>query len=123
MSRRSISLIAFALVLPACGDGNSGGIVVSGPPPDRVVVTPALASITEGDSIQLSVQVLDAGGDPVVGATVIWSSDEPTIASVNATGLVRGESPGGAGITATGVSAGVEVAGTARVTVVAAGPS
>ncbi len=123
----ALSAFVFALalgaVVPGCGDSNSGGIVVSGPPPSRVIVTPVAPSILEGETVQLTAQVVDEDGDTVVGARVTWESSNAAVASVSSSGLVTGESPGGASVTATATSGGVEVSGTSLVTVESPGPS
>lgn len=125
--RRPVSspLIAIALFLAGlsgCED-SGGGVVIVGPPPDRVLVTPALPSVTQGDTLRLAVQVLDEDGEDVLGATITWVSGDPSIATVNTSGLVSGEAPGATLITATARSGGIAVEGHAAVTVEPAAPS
>jgi hypothetical protein len=115
--------LALGAVVPGCGDSNSGGIVVSGPPPSRVLVTPVAPSILQGETVQLTAQVVDENGDTVVGARVTWESSDASVASVSSSGLVTGESPGGARVTATATSGGVDVSGNSLVTVESPGPS
>jgi uncharacterized protein YjdB len=78
---------------------------------DRVTISIPGAPVTVGGTVQLSATVLDAAGNPLGDRTVAWLSMNPTIASVDANGLVRGESPGTATITATveGKSSAVQV--------------
>jgi uncharacterized protein YjdB len=66
-----------------------------------VVVTPDTARIYADGTVQLSVQVLDANGDPLSGRTVNWSSNKTGVATVNSSGLVSAVGPGQATITAT----------------------
>jgi manganese oxidase len=71
--------------------GDLGG--VEAPPPGAVAtvtVSPASAVVGPGQTVQLSATVVDGDGN-VLGNTAAWSSDDPNIASVNAsTGLVTG---------------------------------
>lgn len=84
-----------------------------------VTITPSTLSLLYlGTTGTLSAQVLDAGGNPVPDAGVGWTSSDPGVASVNATGLVTAVSQGTATISATAGSA----SGTATVDVTA-GPS
>ena len=78
-----------------------------------VTVTPAEASIGPGDTLRLAAKALDANGHPVAGAEFSWSSSDESVATVDASGLVRGVVEGGAVITA----AAGEVRGTAEITV------
>ena len=43
---------------------------------------------------QVTATVLDQRGDPIAGAAVVWSSDDPTVAGVNASGLVTAQAIG-----------------------------
>ncbi len=77
-----------------------------------VVITPAQAGFTvaAGATQQLGATVLDPTGTPVA-TTVRWASSVPTIAGVDATGLVTGVASGTAtvGATALGASATVTI--------------
>lgn len=84
---------------------------------DDVVVTPAVATVTERSSVQLATSVLDRN-DNELERIVTWTSDDPEIASVDASGVVTGVSAGSTTIRAE--SEGVE--GTAEVTVQARAP-
>ena len=62
-----------ALVLfgaPGCGDTNTGGLVVSGPPVASVVVTPVTRTIFEGGTAQLTANAFDADGAEIRSAQV-----------------------------------------------------
>ena len=80
---------------------------------DSVVVSPAAATIAPGDTLRFTAEAFDESGLPVLGAEFNWSSADRSVATVDASGLVRGVAVGGATITATAGSAG----GTARITV------
>jgi uncharacterized protein YjdB len=70
-------------------------------PVASVSVTPATASLTTGQTIQLSAVAKDANGDTLTGRTIAWSSSNTAAAAVNGTGLVTGMGAGSATITAT----------------------
>jgi len=85
---------------------SSGGVA-------SVTVTPASASLAVGATLQLSAIPRDAGGSPLAGQPVTWSSDDETVASVSETGLVTGNGEGSATIAATAGA----TSGTATLTV------
>ncbi len=103
---RILALTAAALLV-GCGDD------ATGPTVDSVVVTPAVATIAPGATVQLSATVLDASGDVLTGLSVTWASDDENIATVDDDGLVTGVADGIVDISA---SAGGESA-TAEITV------
>lgn len=70
------------------------GIVAS------VSIAPPNPSIDSAATLQLEATVRDFHGAAIPGATVTWSSASPSIASVNATGLVTGVTLGTTFITA-----------------------
>ena len=57
-----------------------------------------------GDTVHLSVSVLDDQGQPVPGAMVRWTSADPTVARVDASGLVVAVAFGSTTVTATATS-------------------
>ncbi len=69
------------------------------------VASVAIAGLTRavavGEQVPLSFRTLDAAGNALVARTVTWSSSVPTVATVNADGVVAGIAPGAAVITAT----------------------
>ena len=88
-------------------------IMVEHPPVARVVVAPEMAALLVGQTLALTAGALDAAGDPVPGATVVWSSSDPAVASVSTAGLVTAVGAGSATVTATSQGR----SGTAQVTV------
>jgi uncharacterized protein YjdB len=62
--------------------------------PAEVVVSPSSYTLAEGESYQLSGVVKDAMGYAIPGSQVTWSSGNPSIATVNDTGHVTGQSAG-----------------------------
>lgn len=90
---------------------NSGGlragcavtVTTASPPPVIVPVTgvtlnPPPATVVEGNTIQLTANVLPANA---TNKSVTWSSDNPSIATVDNNGLVTALAPGSATITVT----------------------
>lgn len=67
-----------------------------------VVVTPDSDTLTAIPStVQLTAQALDSAGNAVAGKTYVWTTDNPTVATVDASGLVTAAGNGVATITAT----------------------
>ena len=65
-----------------------------------VFVTPTSAAIVVGGAIQLTATPADTGGDPVRASPVTWSTDNPSVAVVSASGLVTAVGLGQATISA-----------------------
>ena len=74
-------------------------------------VSPPAAAVMVGDSVQLSARVEDGGGNQLSMSPVTWWSNDTSVATVTAGGLVTAVGPGTATITATsaGDSAGAEI--------------
>src|SRR5207253_11251991 len=89
--------------ITATSEGTSGtsSITVTNVPVATVDVTPPSASVQAGQTVQLTATPRDAGGTPLSGRTVTWSSSTPAVATVSSSGLVSGVTPGSATITAT----------------------
>lgn len=81
-------------------------------PVATVTVRPETAALQVGESVQLAVEVTDANGIRLTGRTTTWTPSDPSVASVDQNGLVRGEGEGSATITATadGVSGSAAIA-------------
>ena len=89
-------------------------VEVTAATPTQLTVTPGTATLTAvGRTVQLSAEVLDQLGRPMSEASVVWSSGEPEVATVDANGLVTAAGNGEATITATSGNA----SGTALITV------
>src|SRR5438132_1696904 len=82
---------------------DTASVAVVCPPPAvaSVDVTPPSASVQAGQTVQLTATPKDAGGTPLSGRTVTWSSSNTAVATVSNSGLVSGVTPGSATITAT----------------------
>src|SRR5439155_603957 len=88
--------------ITATSEGQSGtaAITVTNVPVVSVTVTPASASIQQGQTIQLTATPKDANGNALSGRVVTWSSSNTAVASVNAAGFVTSAAAGSATITA-----------------------
>ena len=67
---------------------------------DSVAVSPTVAWVGLGQTVQLSAEAFDADGAVVAGAAFSWSSSDASVASVDGTGLVTTAALGSATITA-----------------------
>jgi uncharacterized protein YjdB len=90
-------------VIVAESEGASGAILVEviDAPVASVEVTPASANVEVSHTLQLTATLKDANGNPLSGRTVTWSSSNPSLATVNASGWVTGKAVGPVTITAT----------------------
>ena len=78
------------------GSSNSGGASVA-----SVDVSLNAPTLLVGQSAQASATLKDANGNVLSGRSIVWTSSEVTVASVNATGLVTALKTGSVTITAT----------------------
>ncbi|HEX5181427.1 MAG TPA: Ig-like domain-containing protein, partial [Gemmatimonadaceae bacterium] len=72
------------------GHSDSSAITVVNAPVASVAETPDSATIIIGGTVQLSASALDSSGNVLTGRTITWSAADSTIASVSASGLVKG---------------------------------
>jgi len=112
---------AGSATITATSEGKNGTSVISvtNAPVATVTVTPAVASILVGATLQLTATPKDSLGNPLSGRVVTWSSNALSVASVTGTGLVTGVAVGFATITAT--SEGVSGSAAITVTVLSTG--
>ena len=89
--------------ITAASENKSGStqLTVSAVPVATVEVAPAAAEIAVGAAVQLTATARDAGGAVLAGRPAAWSSSDPAVAKVNATGRVTGVGAVTAAITAT----------------------
>jgi hypothetical protein len=85
-------------------------------PVHTVTITPATVNLVAADTTTLRVALTDSTGSALFGRLIEWTTSDAGVATVLATGLVRGIAAGTATITATSEGH----SGTAVVTVVAA---
>jgi len=91
-----------ATITAVCeGQSATSVITVTAVPVASVVVSPASASVAVGQTAQLTATPKDAGGSPLSGRVVTWTTNTPAVATVNGSGLVSGVAAGSATITAT----------------------
>ena len=112
------TVTATSVAFPAVSD-DAAITVVPVPEVVSVTVTPDDETLQVGADVQLTAIVVAVGG---ADESVTWTSDDETVATVDATGLVLAQAPGTATITATS-DFDPTVSGSATVTVEeAAGP-
>jgi len=95
------------------GAAGTSAVSVSPKPVSSVIISPGQGSVITGQTLQLSAVVTYDQGNVLAGRPIAFTSGSPGIATVSATGLVTGVSPGSATITATSEGK----TGTATVTV------
>jgi uncharacterized protein YjdB len=99
------ALSAGATVITASAGGKSATAVITVNPVvaavASVAVTPATATITVGQSQQLSATAKDASANVLSGRTTTWSSSNTTVATVSSVGLVTAAAAGTSTISAT----------------------
>ena len=90
-----------ATVTVACeGQSTAVAITVTVVPVASVALSPASATVTVGQTVQLTATPKDANGNPLTGRTVTWATSNPALAAVSGNGLVTGGAGGTATITA-----------------------
>ena len=109
------AVAAGSATITATSEGQSGtaAVTVSVVPVASVGVSPATASLTVGQTSQLTATPKDASGNPLTGRVITWATSNAAVATVNASGLVTAVLAGSATITATSEGQ----SGTAAVTV------
>src|ERR1017187_985583 len=95
---RLLVSVAVALAIASCG----GASTTTTPPPPTTVATvavsPAAATLTASQTVQLTATPKDSNGNALSGYTITWSSTAPGVASVSSSGLVTGVAVGTASI-------------------------
>ena len=89
--------------ITATSEGKSGtsAITVGLPAVASVSITPATASLAIGGTQQLTATLSDANGNVVTGRVILWTSSDPTKATVTSSGLVTATANGNTVVTAT----------------------
>ena len=107
--------------IAASSEGQSAIAVVNVTqrPVATVTVLPSTAQLTVGGSVTLSAATFDSDGNLLSNRTVLWSSSNTNVATVDAQGIVQGRGLGSATISAT--SEGKTGSATANVTLVPVG--
>lgn len=97
--RTALTTIAVLSALACGGSGGTGPGGSSGSAVDHIVMSTSAASVSVGKTIALSATPVASDGSSV-GTGITWSSGTKAIATVNASGVVTGVSPGVADVTA-----------------------
>ena len=98
---RTLALALTLLLAAAC---SGGGDSSTGPAPSNVAsvsLTPLTPTIGVDSAMSFVAVSRDASGSAINGASVIWSSSDPTKATIDASGVAHGVSTGVVAITAT----------------------
>lgn len=83
--------VSSCLAQPVAPD-QPGGVIVA--------VSPPIATVTEGQSVQLTATPQDPSGNPLSGRVVTWTTSDAAVATVSGSGLVNARAAGVATITA-----------------------
>lgn len=104
------------VTISASAEGKSGtsSLTVKAKPVGAVILSPAQVSIEAGQTRQLTAQVTDDQGNVLTGRPIAFSTNNQSVATVTAAGVVTGVAVGAATITATSEGK----TGTADVTVI-----
>jgi uncharacterized protein YjdB len=100
---RVIALTPGSTTVTATTAGVSGtaAVAVTPVPVSTVTVTPSSVTVSVDQTTTLTAALRDAAGNELTGRSVVWTTSEPAIADVTASGLVVGVYGGIATITAT----------------------
>ena len=103
----TMSAGAFLAVL-SCGGGDTTAPPPTSPPPPptatvpaRVELQPAEVAVVAGDTIRIRARVFNDRAQPISDAVVTFAISDPSVATIDATGLVTGLKEGHASLTAT----------------------
>lgn len=86
-----------------------GPLVTTSPVLTSLTIEPVMPTVTIGGTVQLVVIPKDQDKLPFAGATVTYSSNDPTIATINSAGLITGIATGKATITITSVGGNITI--------------
>lgn len=96
--RRYVGVAAATMLLNACSEATQPRV------PTSVQVDRTSVQLEQGESVTVTATLLDQHGSayttPPPGYAITWASSAPSVASVNG-GVITGESPGNAVVTAT----------------------
>ncbi|MDE2751723.1 MAG: Ig-like domain-containing protein, partial [Gemmatimonadota bacterium] len=102
-----------ATITARAGEASGDALVTVVQSVDSVTVSPPADTIAPGDSLRLVAAAYDENGHVLEGASFTWSSSNVAVATVDASGLVRGAGEG----TATVTAAAGDASGTSGITV------
>ena len=76
------------IILSAEGLADTVAVTIVPRPVNTIVVTPGSSTIGVGQTVKLSAQLIAANDQVLTGRTIVWSSDDTSVATVDQTGLV-----------------------------------
>lgn len=91
---RRFAALALLLGLAGCEDGVGPAV------PTSLVVGSEAVDLMVGDFVPIAVQILDQQGRVMERLKPVFTSSNPSVATVDAAGMMRAVSPGSAGVTA-----------------------
>ncbi len=107
-ARTAVVLLVTALFAAACSENTTDPGV---PVPTTVAVSQSTLGFSAlGDTLRLTATVRDQNGDVLSGTAVTWTSSDPSVATVSASGLVTSAGNGDAVVTASAGDADGDVA-------------
>ena len=83
------------------GKGTTASLSVADVPVSSVTITPTSAALLVGQQVLLAAVTKDSAGGTLTGRVVTWTSNDTSVAVVDATGRVLGKNAGAAIVTAT----------------------
>ena len=104
-TRDALIILSSAVGLPTGGFrvGQPSGGACGGSPATTMSISPVGVQLAVGDTLPMSVQLLDASGNPTDAKGLVWSSTAPSVVSVDSAGVVTALSNGSATITASAI--------------------
>ncbi|MFM8566118.1 MAG: DNA/RNA non-specific endonuclease [Gemmatimonadota bacterium] len=115
------TLLAVSLLVAGLGCSGDGGAAPA--PTFRVTLAPILDTIDVGDSTLFTASIVSSDASSTAGIPLLWRSTNPSVATVNASGRVRGVAAGGSAIIAATAGGAADTAGVVVVTPPPALPS
>ena len=76
------------VILSAEGLADTIAVTVVPRPVQTIVVTPGSSNLRVGQTVKLTAELIAANDEVLTGRTIVWSSDDPSVATVDQTGLV-----------------------------------
>jgi hypothetical protein len=99
--KRLALMVLIASGLVACEEAAAPSSNPTSGVPTAVLLTPALDTLSVGETVQLAATVIDTSGGQAPCIECEWASSDPAVAGISGTGLVTALGPGTAVITAT----------------------